>query len=64
MVGLDTCESHPVFIITLYNTQRAMSGSAQFKVKVMETIFPCPEGMLHGGEGVVLVGGGFDFDCG
>ncbi len=39
-VGLDTWESHPGFIITLYNTQQAMSGSAQFKVKVMETISP------------------------
>lgn len=46
-VGLDTWESHQGFIITLYNTQRAMSGSAQFKVKVTETIFPCSGGMLH-----------------
>lgn len=38
-VGLDTWESHPAFIITLHNTQRATSGSAQVKVKVMETIF-------------------------
>lgn len=39
-VGLDTWESHPGFIITLHNTQWATSGSAQVKVKVMETIFP------------------------
>lgn len=58
MVGLDAWESHPGFIITLYNTQRTTSGSTQFKMKVMEsTTTPplSPGGMLHGGVAVVVV---------